>query len=156
MRSDRESPKKDSGLVVDAFLEAVKDTLAPGDHIEIRGFSTFKVRHGKARTARNPRTGEPVEVPPRVAPVFTPSRKLHDRVDRASACPGRNSPSKLLPNQGSDPAGHDDPRVGASLRRGIRYLTEPPRESTPPHWRDSRGSRVAVSFVVLATPHIFE
>ena len=49
--------KKDCGLVVDAFLDAVKEALARGDHIEIRGFGTFKVRHSKARTARNPRTG---------------------------------------------------------------------------------------------------
>ena len=66
--------KRDCGLIVDAFLDAVKEALAHGDHIKIRGFGTFKVRHRKARTARNPRTGEPVEVPPRSAPVFRPSR----------------------------------------------------------------------------------
>ncbi len=76
--------RKDCGLVADALLEAVKDTLARGDHIEIRGFGTFKVRHRKARTARNPRTGDPVEVLPRVAPVFKPSRHLSSRVDRGS------------------------------------------------------------------------
>ena len=56
--------RKDCGLAVDAFLDAVKDTLARGDHIEIRRFGTFKVRHRKARTGRNPKTGERVEVPP--------------------------------------------------------------------------------------------
>ena len=65
-------------------LDAVKDTLARGDHIEIRGFGTFKVRHRKARTARNPRTGEPVKVAPRVAPVFKPSGHFRSRVDRGS------------------------------------------------------------------------
>ena len=80
--------KRNCGLVVDAFLDAVKDTLARGDHIEIRGFGTFKVRHRKARTARNPRTGEPVEVPARVAPVFKPSRHFRNRVDRGSGMSG--------------------------------------------------------------------
>ena len=74
--------KRDCGLVIDAFLDAVKDTLARGDHIEIRGFGTFKVRHRKARTDRNPRTGEPVEVPARKVPVFQPSTLLRERVDR--------------------------------------------------------------------------
>ena len=74
--------KKDCALVVDAFLGAVKNALARGDHIEIRGFGTFKVRHRKARKARNPRTGEPVEVPPRAVPVFKPSMHLRSRVDR--------------------------------------------------------------------------
>ena len=74
--------KRDCGLVVDAFLDAVKDTLARGDNIEIRSFGTFKVRHRKARMARNPRTGEAVPVPARVVPVFKPSRQLSSRVDR--------------------------------------------------------------------------
>ena len=80
--------KRDCGLIVDAFLDAVKETLTRGDHIEIRGFGTFKVRHRKARTARNPRTGEPVEVPPRSAPVFKQSSHFRSRVDRGSGMSG--------------------------------------------------------------------
>jgi len=80
--------KRDCGLVVDAFLDAVKDTLVGGDNIEIRGFGTFKVRHRKARTARNPRTGAAVAVPPRVAPVFKPSNHFSNRVDRAAGGSG--------------------------------------------------------------------
>ena len=77
--------KKDCGLVVDAFLDAVKDALERGEGIEIRGFGTFKVRRRKPRTARNPRTGEPVEVPARAAPVFHPSSLLRDRVTGGNA-----------------------------------------------------------------------
>ena len=80
--------KRDFGLVVDAFLDAVKDALVGGNNIEIRGFGTFKLRHRKARPARNPRTGEAVEVPPRVVPVFKPSRQLSSRVDRGSGGSG--------------------------------------------------------------------
>jgi integration host factor subunit beta len=79
--------KKDCGLVVDAFLAAVKDALERGEGIEIRGFGTFKVRHRKARTARNPKTGQPVEVPARAAPVFQPSISLRDRVTRGNVSP---------------------------------------------------------------------
>ena len=74
--------KRACGLAVDAFLAAVGNALARGDRIELRGFGTFKVRHRRARTARNPRTGETVEVPPRDVPVFKPSRHLRSRVDR--------------------------------------------------------------------------
>ncbi len=76
--------KKDCGLVVDAFLDAVKDALERGEGIEIRGFGTFKVRHHKARTARNPKTGEPVSVATRASPVFQPSRLLRDRVTKGN------------------------------------------------------------------------
>ncbi|WP_420441696.1 HU family DNA-binding protein [Candidatus Palauibacter sp.] len=72
--------KRDCGLVVDAFIDAVRDALERGEGIEIRGFGTFKVRHRKPRTARNPKTGEQVEVPARAAPVFQPSLLLRERV----------------------------------------------------------------------------
>ena len=72
--------KKDCALVVDGFLAAVKQALESGESIEIRGFGTFKLRRRKARTARNPRTGETVEVPARHVPVFKPSRPFRDNV----------------------------------------------------------------------------
>ena len=77
--------KRDCALVVDGFLNAVKQALSRGDNIEIRGFGTFKVRHRKARLARNPRTGEPVKVPARSAPVFKPSKFLLAQVARLDA-----------------------------------------------------------------------
>lgn len=73
--------KKDCALVVDGFLEAVRQALGDGANIELRGFGTFKVRKRKARMARNPRTGEPVEVPERLVPVFKPSKHLKAMVD---------------------------------------------------------------------------
>ena len=54
--------KKDCALVVDGFLGALRQALAQGENIEIRGFGTFKVRKRKSRMARNPRTGDAVEV----------------------------------------------------------------------------------------------
>jgi nucleoid DNA-binding protein len=73
--------KKDCAVVVDAFLNAVKDAMAEHQNIEIRGFGTFKVRERKSRLARNPRTGDPVEVPPRAVPVFKPSKELRAMVE---------------------------------------------------------------------------
>lgn len=75
--------KKDCAAVVEAFLNAVKLALASGEHIEIRGFGTFKVRDRKPRLARNPRTGESVQVPARQVPVFKPSRLFKEEVDES-------------------------------------------------------------------------
>ncbi len=72
--------KKDCALVIDGFLNAVKLALANGNNIEIRGFGTFKVHKRKTRVARNPRTGDPVQVPARSVPVFKPSKQLRGRV----------------------------------------------------------------------------
>jgi nucleoid DNA-binding protein len=72
--------KKDVADTVDEFLEAVGRALANGQHIEIRGFGTFKVKDRKSRLARNPRTGDAVPVPPRRVPVFKVSKELKDLV----------------------------------------------------------------------------
>ena len=84
----RQITKQACGLVVDAFLDAVKEALARGDGIELRGFGTFKVRHRQARKARNPRTGAAVEVAARDVPVFQPSKLLRNRVNRGSGVSG--------------------------------------------------------------------
>src|ERR671912_2003210 len=68
--------KKDCARVVDSFLDAIKDALRDQHNIEIRGFGTFKIRRRKTRMARNPRTGDPVEVAARPVPVFKPSKEL--------------------------------------------------------------------------------
>ena len=77
--------KKDCALVVDGFLNAIKQALASSENIEIRGFGTFKVRRRKTRMARNPRTGDPVSVPSRAVPVFKPSKHLRGRASRPAS-----------------------------------------------------------------------
>ncbi len=68
--------KKDCARVVDAFLDAIKLAMQEQANIEVRGFGTFKIRNRKTRMARNPRTGDPVEVSARPVPVFKPSKEL--------------------------------------------------------------------------------
>src|SRR5437879_1216317 len=75
--------KKDCARVVDSFLDAVKAALAEQHNIEIRGFGTFKIRQRKTRMARNPRTGDPVEVAASPVPVFKPSTELRAMVSGA-------------------------------------------------------------------------
>lgn len=84
----RRVTKRECGLVVDAFLDAVREALARGKGIELRGFGTFKVRHRKARTALNPRTEETIQVPAYDVPVFQPSKLLRSRMDLGSGVSG--------------------------------------------------------------------
>ena len=69
--------KHHTAVIVDGLLDAVCRTLSNGQHLEIRGFGTFKVR---ARRARNPRSGTEVMVPAKLVPVFKPSRELKAQV----------------------------------------------------------------------------
>jgi nucleoid DNA-binding protein len=72
--------KKDVATVVDSFLEEIREALYRHEHIEIRRFGTFKVVDRKKRIARNPHTGDAVEVPRRKVPVFKPSRLIKNKV----------------------------------------------------------------------------
>lgn len=54
--------KTDCEKIVEAVLDGIKDALREGFRVDIRGFGTFKPKDVAARTARNPKTGESVEV----------------------------------------------------------------------------------------------
>ncbi len=68
---------KDAKIVLEQFLEEVKNCLVEGKRLEIRGFGTFKVKNHKARKARNPKTGQEVVVPARKKAAFKVSRELN-------------------------------------------------------------------------------
>jgi len=71
----------DTKIVVETFLEAISNSLKLGRNIEIRGFGRFKVKQKKARTARNPRTGELVQVEAGIKPVFEASKDLKAHIN---------------------------------------------------------------------------
>jgi DNA-binding protein HU-beta len=66
--------RKDVAVVVDSLLKSIKDSLVEGNHIEIRGFGTFKLKSRKPRMGRNPKTDQKVPVPKRTVPTFKFSR----------------------------------------------------------------------------------
>jgi nucleoid DNA-binding protein len=66
--------------VIQESLDEIVNILAAGETIELRNFGVFKVKSRKARTARNPRTGESVPVPPKKAVIFKPGLVMKQRV----------------------------------------------------------------------------
>ena len=76
--------KKDTGVVVDLILANIGQALCDGDKVELRGFGSFKVKERRSRKARNPRTGESVEVPAKIVPYFKASNELKELVDQES------------------------------------------------------------------------
>jgi integration host factor subunit beta len=80
--------KRDVAIVVDRFIEAVGNALAGGNHIEIRGFGSFKVKSRRSRVARNPRTGATVEVPRKVVPYFKVSKELKKVIEDSNPIAG--------------------------------------------------------------------
>ena len=77
--------KMETEAVVDGFMQTVLEAVAGGDRVELRGFGTFRAVERAPRTARNPRTDQPVPVPRRMAPVFKPAQDFRRRVEDAGA-----------------------------------------------------------------------
>jgi DNA-binding protein HU-beta len=75
--------KLETEAVIDGFLKTVAETLCRDEHVEIRGFGTFRVKERAPRIGRNPRTGEVVDLDGQFVPHFKVSRELRDLVDRA-------------------------------------------------------------------------
>jgi nucleoid DNA-binding protein len=68
--------QRETMTVVEEFLRAVSKTLASNDRIELRGFGVFSTKLRKPKVARNPKTGEVINLPERIVPVFKPSKFL--------------------------------------------------------------------------------
>ncbi|MBQ3063200.1 MAG: HU family DNA-binding protein [Clostridia bacterium] len=75
-----ELSKKDAEAALNAVVEAVKDALAAGDKVQLVGFGTFAVKARAARTGRNPKTGEAIEVAAAKVPTFAAGKALKDAV----------------------------------------------------------------------------
>jgi len=66
---------------VDTVLDSISESLANGDQVTLVGFGTFSVKDRAARTGRNPRTGEPINIPAAKVPGFKAGKALKDAVN---------------------------------------------------------------------------
>src|ERR1700674_1606034 len=66
--------------IVQKTFDAIVDTLLREKRIELRNFGVFEVKRRKARKARNPRTGEKVDVEPKNVVTFKPGKEMEERV----------------------------------------------------------------------------
>jgi integration host factor subunit beta len=74
--------QKDVEKIVNVVFEEITEALSRGDRVELRGFGAFSVKHRPARTGRNPRTGEQVEVEEKFVPYFKTGKELRGRLNK--------------------------------------------------------------------------
>ncbi|MGI6655429.1 MAG: HU family DNA-binding protein [Desulfobulbus sp.] len=73
--------KADAEKALNGMLMAVSDALAKGDKVTLVGFGTFSTVNRPARKAKNPRTGEEIDIPAKTIAKFKPGSKLSDAVN---------------------------------------------------------------------------
>src|SRR4051812_38198647 len=76
-----ELTKKDSEVIVDEVFKSIITSLNEGEKIELRGFGSFRVRERGARRGRNPKTGDPVDIPAKRVPYFKPGKELKELIN---------------------------------------------------------------------------
>ena len=78
-------PKLKAEQAVDALFHSMKEALARGERIELRGFGVFIVKPRKRGVGRNPRTGEEVAIPSGKTIRFKPGKELHSHEEDSAA-----------------------------------------------------------------------
>ena len=73
--------KKNAEASLNAFVEAVTESLKKGDKVQLVGFGSFDVKKRSARKGRNPQTGAEMKIPAKKVPVFKAGKALKDVVN---------------------------------------------------------------------------
>jgi len=72
--------KASAGRALDGLVQAITDALKNGDQVTLIGFGSFSVRERAARTGRNPKNNEPIEIKASKVPAFKAGKALKDAV----------------------------------------------------------------------------
>jgi len=97
-----ELTKKDAERLVEIVFESIIDTLNQGEKIELRGFGSFRVRERGARRGRNPKTGDPVDIPAKRVPYFKPGKELKELINEEAAAPSPSTDAPAAASPGAE------------------------------------------------------
>ncbi len=79
--TDIDITKADAAKAVDSVVNVITNALKDGDQLNLIGFGSFQVKDRAARTGRNPRTGEAIEIKASKMPTFKAGKALKDAVN---------------------------------------------------------------------------
>ena len=81
LKNEAKITKIEARKIVELFFDEMSNSLATNDRVEIRGLFSFYVKHYKAYTGRNPKTGEQIKTKSKKLPFFKCGQELKERVD---------------------------------------------------------------------------
>jgi integration host factor subunit beta len=101
--------KRDAEVIVETVFDSIIGALHKGEKVELRGFGSFRTRERGPRRGRNPKTGEPVDVPAKRVPYFKPGKELKEYFtegpEGADGSEGEAGPSEASSISSGDSAG---------------------------------------------------
>jgi integration host factor subunit beta len=120
--------KRDAEVIVETVFDSIIGALHKGEKVELRGFGSFRTRERGPRRGRNPKTGEPVDVPAKRVPYFKPGKELKEYFTERPAA-AATSPE-------AQPAPADEGAGSASSES----TTQPEGQPAQPEGEGSSGS----------------
>ena len=109
--------KRDAEVIVETVFDSIIGALHKGEKVELRGFGSFRTRERGPRRGRNPKTGEPVDVPAKRVPYFKPGKELKEYFTESPGSSGGATTSPLeIPTASTEGGGSagDGPASGGS------------------------------------------
>ena len=127
-----ELTKKDAERLVEIVFESIIDTLNQGEKIELRGFGSFRVRERGARRGRNPKTGDPVDIPAKRVPYFKPGKELKELINEDEDGSGGAGEARAAEPPDSDARPADPPTPDAGPADPPQHDVRAEGTSEPP------------------------
>ena len=75
-------PHNDVDQAINGLIQLMCNALATGERIEVRGFGSFGLRYRRSREARNPASGETINLSSKYVPHFKPGKELRTRINK--------------------------------------------------------------------------
>jgi DNA-binding protein HU-beta len=150
--------RRSAGDTVDAVLEGITGAIISGDKVSLTGFGTFETTRRAARTARNPRTGESVDVPAATVPKFRPGQALKDEVNASGGrrrSPGKKTAAKksaAKKTARTAPANKTAAKKSASRPATKKTASTAPAKATAKKATASAGTKKAAAKKSTARP----
>src|ERR1700682_4246489 len=94
--------------IVQLTFDAIVETLLSERRIELRNFGVFEVKRRKARKARNPRTGDKVDVGPKNVVTFKPGKEMEERVRQMTNVPDLEDEEAVGAEVGNGVGDHEE------------------------------------------------
>jgi nucleoid DNA-binding protein len=118
--------------IVQQTFDAIVDTLLEVGRIELRNFGVFEVKQRKARKARNPRTGDKVDVPPKNVVTFKPGKEMEEKVRNLKNLP------RLVEEDGED---EDEDLIDETEAVAVGESRKPEPQKAAPRPRPARSRK---------------
>lgn len=126
--------KRDAEVIVETVFDSIIGALHKGEKVELRGFGSFRTRERGPRRGRNPKTGEPVDVPAKRVPYFKPGKELKEYFTETPAAKDAADSTKETQPVADDPHGDSlrgDPKDSEHRPEGIAPDSDPGMAPAP-------------------------